>query len=461
MPSRFFAAFVVGATLGLAATGCSRSKAGDEPEEVVAAIAQREAKRVLVEPARVREMVRRLETTARVESEREVSIFPRLSGVVVELAAEEGERVAQGQLLARLDDRELEIARNDAQAARAEARANLPKLELAIQEAAQLEDKSRLAFEQAERDHERNLRIGSRAESDGVDGTLGLISQKELEASKFERDQRHSEQSTARLALERAKLEAQAGKAALERAELALERAELNLSFARIEAPLDGVIASRSIKVGDLVSSAGSAFVVTDPELLRVVFYRPQRELLFFQRALAEHGQPLASNGGAEAADGLAIRAFAEALAGLTFHGVVERISPTIDAQSGNFRVTGRMQVEGQAADGARVGRLLPGMLLRLDLVTERRANALCVPKRALRREGESKSVFVVQDGVAHRVEVEEGLSDDEFVEVHLVRPADQALLAADSSVVVVGNRDLEDGVSVKVEVGAEGAAAP
>ena len=47
------------------------------------------------------------ETQGTLEAEREVDLLARVAGPIVELNAEEGQRVEQGQLLARLDDREL------------------------------------------------------------------------------------------------------------------------------------------------------------------------------------------------------------------------------------------------------------------------------------------------------------------------------------------------------------------
>jgi membrane fusion protein (multidrug efflux system) len=438
---------------GFAACGRAQAKK-DTPST---GIARREAVRVRVEPVRLREMVRRLETTARVESERQVAILPRTAGVVVELLAEEGDRVEAGAVLARLDDRDAQLALQDARGAVASAKADQPKLELAIREVRSLLDSARLAYEQAERDHERNLRI-----AEGAQDQPSLISKKDLDASQLARDQRQVELQNAMLALEKAQLEAQAGQAALERALVSLERSELTLSYLAISAPLGGVIAERSIKIGDSLSSSSPAFVLTDPTDLRVVFHRPQRELGFFQSAVA-HGAPaggdgdpadvLPSNGhGPETAGALRIQARAEALPDLSFEGTIERLSPTIDPASGNFRITASMSPEGRNRDGKRAGRLLPGMLLRLEIVTERRPQALSVPKRAVRREGDMRSVFLVIEGIARRVEVEEGLSDDEHVEVRAVAPGQTAGLVDGAQVVVVGNRDLEDGTPVQVE---------
>ena len=229
----------------------------------------------------------------------------------------------------------------------------------------------------------------------------------------------------------------------MRRAELALERASLELEYMRLVSPIDGVVAERSIRVGLAIGSL-QAFVVTDPEALQAVFYRPQRELALFGRRAPDDG-PAESSG----AD-LELTVRAEALPGRTFRGVIQRISPTIDPASGNFRVTARLDPVALDDPDAR---LLAGMLVRLEIVTERHPHALVVPKRAIRREGDRSLVFVVREGLARAVEVREELSDDEHVEVVPLR---DAALVEGEPVVVVGSRDLEDSAPVSIEQPAE-----
>jgi multidrug efflux pump subunit AcrA (membrane-fusion protein) len=131
-------------------------------------------------------------------------------------------------------------------------------------------------------------------------------------------------------------------------------------------------------------------------------------------------------------------------LPGRTFRGEIKLVSPTIDPASGSFRVTVQLPPTERGEPG-----LLPGMLVRLEIVTDRHPNALVVPKRALRREGGSNFVFVVAANRARRVEVTEGFSDDDATEVI---PRDPALLAAGARVIVVGNREIEDGAEVQEE---------
>jgi membrane fusion protein (multidrug efflux system) len=430
-----------------AAAGCGSGSAGGAPQAAEGGLKKRELASVRVAPVVVREMARVLETTSKLESEREIQIMPRVSGVVLSLAAEEGDVVEQGATLALLDDVQQTLEVKDSEVAVSEAENALDKLRLAQREAEARVQRLQTAYDQAARDYERNRKL---FEGEQV---ASALSQSALEASKLALDNADADRRDADLARERAKLELEAGETAVERARINLERARVTLTYTRITAPFSGVVAQRSIKVGDAVGPSTSAFVLTDVALLRCVFSRPQEELELFARVGAENG-----NGDGK----LAIRATADAFPGRTFEGWIERVSPTIEAQSGQFRVTGRLECE---QDGGRV-RLLPGMLVRLRIVTDRHPEALVVPKRALEREGERRFVLVADpvtetpgQATVRRVEVAEGFAESESIEI---RAREGHRLAAGDRVVVVGGRDLTEGDTVSVdEERAEGAPAP
>jgi membrane fusion protein (multidrug efflux system) len=437
---------LVGALCLVLLCACSKSTTDGDGALKAATIKKRDPTRVRVEPVVQREMLRVLETTTRVESEHQVEIMPRTSGVVVEILVEEGHAVVEGQVLARLDARELVIAQSDAEVALEEAKASEPRLALLTREAEAQLSANKRRHEQILRDYERNEAIAQA----GPDRPA-LLSPKDLDASRLLRDNATAEVVAAELALERARLAQLNAKTEARRAQLTLERARLNLANMSLTAPFAGILAARTIKVGDTVTVGSPAFTLTDPQNLRAIFYRPQRELALFARAQvnpdAQAGKQQRGDGSAE----LELFASAEALPGRRFRGTIERIAPTIDPQSGNFRITARMQVSSEKSADAQ---LLPGMLVRLEIITERRPNALVIPKRALRRDGDVSLVFVVRDRRAVRVVVREGLSDDEHLEVS---PLEGAALAAGELVVVVGNRDLEDGSEVDVALESQG----
>lgn len=102
-------AFVV-AVAALALGGCDNGQANADANGETPAIPVE-----VVEVARG-SMTAFYTTTATLEADREARVVPRLGGTIVELFAEEGDPVSEGQLLARIDDDRyrLELERNEA-----------------------------------------------------------------------------------------------------------------------------------------------------------------------------------------------------------------------------------------------------------------------------------------------------------------------------------------------------------
>ncbi|MEN9218710.1 MAG: biotin/lipoyl-binding protein, partial [Gloeomargarita sp. DG_2_bins_126] len=83
----------------------------------------------LTVPAALRDLTVRIPASGRVEPDQRVNLSPKVSGQLVALYVEQGERVRQGQVIARMDDRELQTRRQQAQANLAQAEARLLELE--------------------------------------------------------------------------------------------------------------------------------------------------------------------------------------------------------------------------------------------------------------------------------------------------------------------------------------------
>jgi membrane fusion protein (multidrug efflux system) len=135
-----------------------------------------------------------------------------------------------------------------------------------------------------------------------------------------------------------------------------------------------------------------------------------------------------------------------DALGGDRFTGVISRISPTVDPKTGTFRA--RVEVQ----DPSR--RLKPGMFARVNIVYERRENALQLPRSAIVDADGSLSVFVVNGDKAEQRTVNTGLASNGWVEV-------VEGLEGDERVVVVGQAGLKTGTAVKVVDAAAPAGSP
>src|SRR5690606_16744743 len=140
------------------------------------------------------------------------------------------------------------------------------------------------------------------------------------------------------------------------------DMAKLELSYTDIVAPISGVVAQRSVKVGNLIQLNSTLFRIVDTSRLEATLNVPEREI-----ATMRTGAPVTMQ--------------VDALGGAAFEGRIERISPVVDAGSGTFRV-----VCGFLPDA----RLRPGMFGRIGVVFDQREGVLTVPRIAL-LEGESE----------------------------------------------------------------------
>ena len=202
----------------------------------------------------------------------------------------------------------------------------------------------------------------------------------------------------------------------LENARAANRLANLELSYAAVQAPISGVVASVTPKPGNFVQINTPIVRIVDTRTLEAVLNVPERELATMQA-------------------GLPVSLRVDALPGRTFDGVIDRVSPVVDAGSGTFRVIASFDSGGL---------LQPGMFGRVSIDYDKRANATAVPRSALLESGSEAAVFVVRDGKAVRVPVELGYLDGQWAEV-------RKGVEVGEQVVIAGKAALRDGTAVAV----------
>ncbi|MEL7024783.1 MAG: efflux RND transporter periplasmic adaptor subunit [Pseudomonadota bacterium] len=193
--------------------------------------------------------------------------------------------------------------------------------------------------------------------------------------------------------------------------------AELQYRYTTIRAPIDGVVSQRDIKVGNTIEQNAPTFRITALDPLVANLFVPERE---FGRIAADQQ----------------VRLSIDALPNESFDGVIARISPTVDAESGTFKAT--VEIEDDS------GRLKPGMFGRFAVIYDRQVDALLLPQDALIETQSGKIVYIVDAGVAKRVGVTTGYSWDNDVAV-------LDGLSDGARVVVVGQAALRDGSKVRV----------
>ena len=204
---------------------------------------------------------------------REISLAFRQSDRIVELLADAGDTVKKGQLLARLDTNELRLARSNASSQVAAQQSAVDKLHNGSrsEEISQAREKVRAA--RATADYTASVYNRRQQVYDSVEG----ISRLELDNARSQADAANAQAAEAEQALQ--ELVAGPRSEDISQAEHSLQalqdelsRQDYLLSQYELRSPVDGVVRSRLLEVGDMAGGALPVFKISvlDKKWVRV-----------------------------------------------------------------------------------------------------------------------------------------------------------------------------------------------
>ena len=189
------------------------------------------------------DLARSVVATGKIEPLAKVEVKSKASGIVEKIFSDYGDRVKQGQVLVELDKEQL-------RARVAEARANLQAAEAAV--------------ESAQATFERNVVeaqgpdvpfLKSAAERQRKLGAEGLVSLAVADDAEKAYQLALNKQLSAQRNVAVSRAEVARAKAQVAQMRAALDNAEEDLGNSTIISPMDGLVLSRDVEVGDAVSS--------------------------------------------------------------------------------------------------------------------------------------------------------------------------------------------------------------
>lgn len=189
------------------------------------------------------DIARSVVATGKIEPVTKVEVKSKASGIVKKIYVDYGDRVKAGQVLVELDKEQL-------QASVRESRANL--------------EAAKAALESAQAAYERNMVDAQgpdvpflKSAADRAHGLLhdGLIAQSVMEDAEKAYQMGVNKQESAQANAAMSKADVAKARAQVAQAQASLERAEEDLQYSKIASPMDGLVLSRDVEVGDAVSS--------------------------------------------------------------------------------------------------------------------------------------------------------------------------------------------------------------
>jgi HlyD family secretion protein len=321
-----------------------------------------------------------LNSTGYVVAQRKAAIASKATGRLEWLGVAEGSRVKAGDVIARIDSRDVAAQSQSADANVRAARAAL--------EQSQAEDRD------AQAQHKRNIDLVAK----------GFVSQSATDTSKARADR-----AVAGVANARASLGAAIANA---------KNAQVSVDYTLIRAPFDGVILSKSANVGDMVTPFSSA---TDSK--GAVVSMADMSTLEVEADVSESSL-------AKIKVDMPAEITLDALPSDRFRGRISRMVPTVD----RAKATVMTKVRFDAIDP----RVLPEMSAKVSFlsqeVTPEQQKALTAvsPDAFAQRDGRTV-VFVIRDGKAAAVAVTPGAKVGDLTAVTGdLKAGDKAILRPD-----------------------------
>jgi len=322
--------------------------------------------------------------------EEEVMLSSEVIGKVAELMIEEGDSVKTGDLVLQVDDKNFLAGLEQSEAA---VRINTIDIE-----------RQEVRVKNLERQYERSKSLYEE----------GLIGEQEYESLLNQ--------------LDLARIDFLSSKESLAQAEAQLDQVLDNLSKTQIISPIDGVVTSLDIKVGEtaIASSTNipgsSLMTIANPESIYTEVLVDEADI-----ANIEVGQR---------AEIVAI-----AYPDQPMQGIVRFIANTAKIATGRTGLSFVVKID-ITNPGDVV--LRPGMSCRAEIFTQQEQNVAAIPVEAIIFEEDRSElrseyfIFVNDNGIARKTKVEVGLSDDEYQE--LVSKIDD-----DIQIVTGPNRELRN----------------
>ncbi len=396
--------------LGFSLAGCSGSGDGDADSAAVAgnssadtdstkAKKPKKEKSIRVNTGQIRqgELVLPVYADGAIRTPKSLSIKTKVGGELLAVLVRDGDNVRKGQVIARIDPREYEIALEENRYRHLQALSQMA----AEDDTFTVNEEAIAAFRSGRDDLDRMLKRGTITREEYQTSILTL-EMKSLQDGAF-RDAVFQQRT------------------GLAEARMGEERAKLNLEYTEIRAPFSGIIQGMTMVAGEILTVNSPVCTLFNNDKLEAVVNVLEADL-----GHLDTGRPVL----------LSIPA-----TGDTLRAVIDVISPTLDQATRTCELLIRFDNP--------TGRYRPGMFVRAQIAGIVYHDKLLAPKSALLIRDNRPLVFKKEDDRARWLYVDIGLQNEEWVEILKVHSGGS--LAPGDEIVVSDHLTLAHEAKIKV----------
>ncbi|MDQ2817296.1 MAG: efflux RND transporter periplasmic adaptor subunit [Candidatus Eremiobacteraeota bacterium] len=366
---------------------------------------------VSAQPLRRGDMVESFSVTGSVVPKQFAALSSVISGTVLSVGPQIGERVSKGQLLVKIDDATLRAQLRQNQAQLESARAKLDQTQANASGTMTSTNANTASARVADETARETLRRTQSLFSQGY------VSQSALDQARQQASAADAALSVAQASSQNAALSQTNGqapnaaaadlrnaRATVDQAQAAVGLIQSQISQTEVRAPFDGVVTNRSVDAGALAAPGTTLMEVA------------QLDPVFVDASVA--GQDLET-----VRVGTPVAVTTGGAAGRSWHGSVAYMSQA--AEPGTLTYRARIPLANKDAA------LRGGMVATVSFAKARKHNVLLAPRTAVYQTEAGNSIFIIDGGKAKPVAVEVGSQNDAAVEVSGpgLKPGIQAIL--------------------------------
>lgn len=303
---------------------------------------------------------------ATLEAYQQGVVTSKISAKVISVAIENGKYVNAGDIIATLDNQDIQNSINSAQAQLQVIQQQLNSTQVSLQ-------KLQINLDDAQRTYNRQKTL--------FDGKA--ISQTDLEAAEKALNNAKADYNTGEASIE-------TSKANLEAQNVSIAKYQSDLANTVIKAPISGVISDKALSVGQMVSPGGVLAKVNDISSVYATIQVPQEKISSIKTGQAA---TVKIEGNDKAYD-----------------GTIQNIEALADTTTRVFNC--KIKIDNSDKS------LYPGVYAKAELLSSEKTQIITVPINALVGTEGNYSIFINDNGKAKKEKVKIGETDDNNVEI-------------------------------------------
>lgn len=419
--SVFFLSSILAIAFCAAGCGASSAKTDEKDQGEIEAARQAETPiSVSTAKAESREVPSYIAATGTLQAAETSDVAPKVAGQVIATPVNVGAFIRQGEIIARLDDKNARLQLQQAQSAVSQAQSGVVQAQAGVSQAeARLGlseggnfqtsaipevraasanfEQVRAELRQAEANEERYRDLV----------TTGDVSIQVYEGYRTARDTARARLNNAQQGLEAARNAARQNNQAVKSAQAAVEAARTNVESTRtgvataqkaiddaiVRAPFAGFVSNRPVALGEFVTTATPIITLLRTSPLKLQITVPEKEAPFIRQ-------------------GMGVSLEVDAFRDRKFSGVVSAINPLVDQASRAATIEATVENSDNS--------LRSGMFATARIVREGGNTSVFVPRAAVLSDENTQSyrAFVIQDGIAKLRVVQIGTEENGTIQI-------------------------------------------